>query len=696
MEKEKNKKNTDLQDVNVDEKDKFKKPNENAKVVEKEIIEMQKMSYEKKKKRNFLIAILIGILIIILLIFSTIFAFLNINNDKIIKGISIEGVDVSGLSADEAKNKLVEIYNQKKNSEIKVKHGEFETTISPILLEVDYKIDDAVNYANSIGKDSNIFINNYNILLSSIMKKNINVEMTLNEDVAKQSIEDMNSNLPDVVVDSSYSVDGDELTISKGKAGVKINTDEFLDKIKENLKNINTTDETIEIPVKNEEPEEINIEKIHEEICKEPKDAYYTKEPFAVYPEVKGISFDIEKAKEILSQDKQEYVIKLTVTNPKVTLDKIGPEAFPNKLGTFTTRYDVSDKDRSTNLQLACNKINGTVVLSGDTFSYNKVVGARTEGAGYKNAKVYESGKVVDGIGGGICQISSTLYNAVLMSNLEIVERKNHQFITSYVPAGRDATVVYGITDFKFKNTRKYPVRIVATAKDGIATVSIYGIKEDAEYEFKFTTKTVATIPYTTEYVDDSTLPTGTEKVIQKGTNGLKTETYITKTLNGKTVSTTLLSKDTYSAMTRIVKRGTGASSTPQTEDKEITKENEEILVAASNGKLIRFNENDYESALNQLEEIISEFKVEKIVLGLPKNMNNSLGFASERSMNFKKMIEEKYNIEVILQDERLSSVEANNIMIKNDTSRKKRKKSVDSLAANIILQSYLDKIKKE
>ena len=116
----------------------------------------------------------------------------------------------------------------------------------------------------------------------------------------------------------------------------------------------------------------------------------------------------------------------------------------------------------------------------------------------------------------------------------------------------------------------------------------------------------------------------------------------------------------------------------------------------ASTYKTIRFNENDYESALKELEEIISEFKVEKIVLGLPKNMNNSLGFASERSMNFKKMIEEKYNIEVILQDERLSSVEANNIMIKNDTSRKKRKKSVDSLAANIILQSYLDKIKKE
>ena len=111
---------------------------------------------------------------------------------------------------------------------------------------------------------------------------------------------------------------------------------------------------------------------------------------------------------------------------------------------------------------------------------------------------------------------------------------------------------------------------------------------------------------------------------------------------------------------------------------------------------ITRKDANKLRKTYARIEELVKEYDVEKIVLGLPKNMNNSLGFASERSMNFKKMIEEKYNIEVILQDERLSSVEANNIMIKNDTSRKKRKKSVDSLAANIILQSFLDKIKKE
>lgn len=116
----------------------------------------------------------------------------------------------------------------------------------------------------------------------------------------------------------------------------------------------------------------------------------------------------------------------------------------------------------------------------------------------------------------------------------------------------------------------------------------------------------------------------------------------------------------------------------------------------ASTYKTIRFNENDYVSALNSLDEILNEFEIKKIVLGLPKNMNNTLGFAAERSINFKKMIEEKYNIEVVLQDERLTSTQANNIMISNDTSRKKRKKSVDYLAANIILQSYLDKEKRK
>ena len=166
-------------------------------------------------------------------------------------------------------------------------------------------------------------------------------------------------------------------------------------------------------------------------------------------------------------------------------------------------------------------KINDKVVLPGETFSYNKTLGERTPAAGYKNAKVYENGEVVDGIGGGICQISSTLYNSVLKANMDIVERRNHQFVTSYTPAGRDATVVYGLTDFKFKNTRKTAVRIKASCSNGIATVSIYGIKDENEYDVSFNTKTISTIPFTVKYVDDNSLPAGTVGTVSPVPAGL-------------------------------------------------------------------------------------------------------------------------------------------------------------------------------
>lgn len=539
-------------------KPKFKKSEEKPKKQEKD---MKKMEGKKSKRKYAVIAVSLVIVLIVALFISTIFALVNINNENIISGVSISGIDVSGLSREEAKGKLEAVYNEKKENDIDLEHNEFETTLSPELMEVNYKIDEAVESAVSIGKSKNIFKNNYDILGTLIGKRNIPVEMTINEEATRQTIEDMNASLPDVLIDSSYSIEDDELIITKGKAGVKIDTDNLLNQVKQKLNDLNDNENFIEIPVVNKEPEAIDIDKIHSEVYKEPQNAYYTKDPFTVYPEVEGVDFDVEAAKELLKEDKDEYVIKLTITKPEITLDEIGTEAFPDQLSTFTTRYDVSDVDRSTNLRLASEKINGTVLKPGETFSYNKTVGARTIAAGYKNAKVYESGKVVDGIGGGICQVSSTLYNAALLANLEIVERRNHQFVTSYVGAGRDATVVYGQTDFKFKNTRKYPIRIVVTTNAGILKISIFGIKEENEYTFKFNTKTVSSIPYKTQYIEDSSLPAGTEKVEQKGANGLITETYITKMLDGKVVSTELLSKDTYSAMTRIIRRGTKKTS---------------------------------------------------------------------------------------------------------------------------------------
>lgn len=540
---------------------KFKQAKEDKKTVEKEINKMQsegKTENKKNKKRNIIITVIvIAIVAVIALIFSTIFAFLNINKEGILDGVSIQGIDVSGLSYEEAKAKLDEIYNKKMEKDINLSYEDYKATLNPTLMEVNYNIEKAVDEAYNLGRGENIFVNNYQILMTLIQKKNINIEMTLNEEVTRQSIEDIGVNLPGIVIESSYSVEDDELIITKGEPGIVIDTDKLLEQVKEILNNTDTENQNIIIPVLEKEPEAIDIDKIYEEVHTEPQDAYYTEEPFAVYPEVEGIDFDLESAREMLKEDKEEYVIPLIITKPEKTLEDIGEKAFPDELATFTTRYDASDTDRTTNLKLACEKLNGTVVLPGETFSYNDTLGPRTVAAGYKNAKIYEAGQVVDGLGGGICQISSTLYNTALKANMEIVERRNHQFVTSYVPAGRDATVVYGSTDFKFKNTRAYPIRIVASAQNGVATVTFYGIKEDTEYTFTFSTKTIATIPYSTQYIDDSSLEEGKEVVQQRGTNGLKTQTYMTKMLDGKVISTTLLSTDTYNAMARIVRRGT-------------------------------------------------------------------------------------------------------------------------------------------
>lgn len=549
----------DKDEKNKDKESKFKKIEDNKKAKsEFEKMQDQKEQTIKKRKKRKKAIIISLILVILIAIFSTIFAFININNEKIISGVTIKGIEVSGLTKEEAMAKLETIYSEKLEKDLKLKYGEYESELNPTLMEVKYDIENAVNEAYLLGKDGNIFVNNYKILSTLIQKKDINVNMTLNEEVTKQTINDMGQNLPGIMLESSYTVEGNKLIITKGKDGIVIDTDTLLNKVKNTLNNINKTEEYIEIPTTNKSPAPIDIDKIHSEVYKEAKDAYYTKNPFTVYPEVEGVDFDVEAAKKMIeTENKEEYVIQLKITKPKVTIDQIGPEAFPDQLSTFKTRYDASDKDRTTNLILACKKLDGKVIMPGETFSYNATLGPRSTATGYKNAKVYENGEVVDGIGGGICQISSTLYNAALMADMEIVERRNHQFVTSYVGAGRDATVVYGLTDFKFKNTRKYPIKLKASSVSGIATISIFGIKEEErEYTYTFKTNTISTIPFTTKYVEDASLQPGQEVVKQKGANGLVTQTYMTKMKNGKVISSQLLSKDTYSAMQKIIRRG--------------------------------------------------------------------------------------------------------------------------------------------
>ena len=514
---------------------------------------------EKSKKKSSILVISITLVLCLAIFMSVIFALLNINNEKIMSGVYINDIDISDLTKDEARKKLEDITKEKLEEEMNLKYGEYETTINGTQINAKYDIDNAINQAYNIGRDGNIVVNNYNILWAKLFNTEITLQLYYDEEKLDTKIQDISSKIPGALVENSYYIEDDELIIVRGKKGIQIIKEDLKENIIEKINNISQKYEITEIPVQESEPGEIDLKKIRDEIFKEPKDAYVSKDPITVHTHVNGVDFKIslEKAQNLIKENKKEYKIPLKITVPKKTISNLGKEAFPNELAKYTTRYDVTNYNRSNNLSIAADKIDGTVIMPGETFSYNQVVGARTIAAGYKEAGAFAGGQVIQSVGGGICQVSSTLYNAALLANLEITDRSNHVFLTGYVAAGRDATVSWGTIDFKFKNTRKYPIKIEASAKNGICKMAIYGIEEETEYEVVIQSKVLSYIPYTTKYIEDDTLEQGKEKVEQSGQNGCTSEAYRILKLDGKVISKTLLSKDTYDPMQRIVKKGT-------------------------------------------------------------------------------------------------------------------------------------------
>ncbi len=518
------------------------------------IKETGNLYYKEDKSKKIIIRIIV---IFAIILFSIIFSLINMGNDKIYSKITIQNISVANKTSNEANDDLEKIYRENQINGIKLIHNDYETTISYDQMDITANIDNAVQQAYMIGRKGNIISNNYAIIGRLFFNKNININFDIDETNLENIIEDINSKLPDAKVESTYYIDGDKLIIRKGTTGSVINKEELKSEIINKVKDLTSEDRTIEIPVEQVNPQSIDIEKILSEIKKDPQNAYLSKDPLTVHADEDGVDFDIsiEDAKKMLEEEKNEYEIPLKITKASVKVSDLGEDAFPNKLATYTTNYDASNVNRNNNLMLAAEKLNGTVINPGEEFSYNKTIGQRTIEAGFKEAKAYAGGKVVLDVGGGICQLSSTLYNSALLTNLEITERHSHYFKTSYLPAGRDATVSWGSVDFKFKNNRKYPIKIIATAENGVVKVDLYGIKEDGDYTVIIDSKVTGIIESKTEYKEDKTLAKGEEITEQKGEDGCTSETYKMLLKEGVTISKTLVSKDTYNALTTIIRR---------------------------------------------------------------------------------------------------------------------------------------------
>lgn len=236
------------------------------------------------------------------------------------------------------------------------------------------------------------------------------------------------------------------------------------------------------------------IEKLSNQITKPPVDASMTlkNNKFEVTKEIKGIQLDGQKLKELikdaLANNKETVEIPVINIEPKVTAEIL--EKSTQRIASFTTNL-TNNNDRSTNIKVAANFANGKLLMQGEVFSTNETIGDITLKRGFKMAPVYAQGKVRTGVGGGVCQFSTTLYNSVLLANLKILERYNHSMTVAYVNPGRDASISSGGADFKFRNTLNYPLYIQSFVEGKKLTVNLYSFNENPGQRVELFTEAV-------------------------------------------------------------------------------------------------------------------------------------------------------------------------------------------------------------
>lgn len=281
---------------------------------------------------------------------------------------------------------------------------------------------------------------------------------------------------------------------------------------------------------------------------------------FVFAGEENGFAIDQDKLAADISQalKDKKFDAKITATGSEVA-PEISAASAKEKyktISSFTTNT-TANQNRNTNVRLAAEAINGTVIKPGQEFSFNGTVGQRTEAKGYKGAAAYNNGEVVQEIGGGVCQVSTTLYNAVFKAGLKISSRRSHTFEPSYVTPGRDATVSWDQPDFKFINNSSTAIGLRASYADQKVTVSVYGIPilEDG-ITWDLDSKKVEDLgtPNPT-YEEDQTLQPGEEVIKSKGSAGSRWETYKVVYKNGKEISRELDHKTTYKGHTPVVRR---------------------------------------------------------------------------------------------------------------------------------------------
>ncbi|MCL2355485.1 MAG: peptidoglycan binding domain-containing protein, partial [Oscillospiraceae bacterium] len=313
-------------------KKKKKKSQKNTEVDEKtEMDPIYELPSSKKNKKIWIISSIATAAALILALFSTGFALANSFNDGIVSGITINDINLRGLNRDEAMQKVTEALSVNLDTEIAIIAEEFETSFHPSQIEARFNIEEMVNEAYGIGRNGNIFQNNFRIMMALMSNINIEPELIYNEELLEYVVTDIKLRLPGQMLQAKHYIEGNNLIIVGGAAGHTITAEETKGLIIEEIKT--NSGEVIELDLMPVYPDPIDIDEIYYEIFREPQDAYYIDEPFEVIGHVNGITFDLEAARQIIEEEeREEYVIPLIITAPRVTVRDLGPRIFNDVL----------------------------------------------------------------------------------------------------------------------------------------------------------------------------------------------------------------------------------------------------------------------------------------------------------------------------------------------------------------------------
>lgn len=495
-----------------------------------------------------------GVAIIVILLLLNTVAYKNIYN-----GVSVNGVAVGGKTVAQAQELLKARYEgDLQNTEISLKAADKSIAVKAADIEASFNYEEAANVAFNEGRKGNVFSRIGNGLALRMGKKDIQYDVTYNKIKLDNKLQTLTEEFGEAVEQANYEINEDMITITNGKTGKGVDSVKIEGEILAAFRTLENREIVAEVTTV--VPNPTNIDEIRNSIKTEAQNAVLSQENgnINLVEHVVGRDFNIELAKVELAKHPNEgesFNLPLIITMPAVTTDDVTGELFKEDLATFSSNYKTSEVARSENVRLAAQFINDTILLPGEVFSYNERVGERSADRGFKVAKVYSDGEIVDGMGGGICQVSSTLYNAVLRADLEVVERRNHSLTISYVPNGTDATVSFGTIDFRFKNNKDVPIKIVAKASGGKLTTTIKGINKEKDKTVEIKTETISTTPPTEKVEYDETLPQNTTQVVKKGQSGMVVDTYKIIKKNGEEISNTKIHRSTYRPTTKLVKK---------------------------------------------------------------------------------------------------------------------------------------------